>query len=426
MSDDFRTCVMVGLGYIGLPTAAVIARAGIRVLGVDINPAVVETINSGRCPIEEPGLPELLAEMVAAGRLTAATRPAAGDVFVIAVPTPFEHTYKPDLSFVEAATRSIAPVLEKGNLVLLESTIPVGATEQAARWIEMLRPDLTVSRRGADESRVADVLVAHCPERILPGQMIRELVDNDRVIGGVCPASARRGQAFYKTFVEGECLITDSRTAELCKLTENAFRDVNIAFANELSVICEDSGINVWELIALANHHPRVNILQPGPGVGGHCIAVDPWFIVSALGDKARLIREARWINSGRPRHVVRQVLEQLGSAERDIRQIACFGLSYKANIDDIRESPAVEVVEYLAKELQLSHPGVGLVVTDPFVKELPAGLKQAPGVRKVGIEEALQADMLVMLVDHRQFREVPRSRVAGKVLIDTRGVWTA
>lgn len=425
MSDDIRTCVMIGLGYIGLPTAAVIARTGIKVIGVDINPHTVDTINAGQCPIEEKGLPELVAEMVAAGRLSATTRPAPGDVFVIAVPTPFEGTYKPDLSYVEAATRSIAPVLEKGNLVLLESTIPVGATEQAARWIEMLRPDLSVSRRGSEEGRVADVLVAHCPERILPGQMIRELVENDRVIGGVCKASAERGRAFYRSFVRGECLITDSRTAELCKLTENAFRDVNIAFANELSVICEAYGISVWELIGLANHHPRVNILQPGPGVGGHCIAVDPWFIVTAMDDKARLIREARWINSGRPRQVVRKVLDKLDEAEGSVRSIACFGLSYKPNIDDVRESPAIEVVEYLAKELPLSHPGVSLSVVEPFLAEMPKHLAGFPDVKKIGIDEGLDADMIVMLVDHRQFKEIPASRVAGKVLVDTRGVWS-
>ncbi len=425
MSDQFKTCVMIGLGYIGLPTAVVIARTGIDVVGVDINPRTVDTINAGECPIEENGLPEMIREVVAAGRLKAATAPSEGDVFVIAVPTPFEGTYKPDLSYVEAATRSIAPVLRKGNLVLLESTIPVGATEQAARWIEMLRPDLTVSRRGSGDGVVADVLVAHCPERILPGQMLRELVENDRVIGGVCRPAAERGRDFYKTFVKGACLTTDSRTAELCKLSENAFRDVNIAFANELSVICGEYGISVWELIGLANHHPRVNILQPGPGVGGHCIAVDPWFIVTAMDDKARLIREARWINSGRPRQVVRKVLEKLDESEGAVRSIACFGLSYKPNIDDVRESPAIEVVEYLARELPLTHPEVSLAVVDPHVQGMPKHLAGFPDVKKIDIEEGLAADMIVMLVDHRQFREIPASRVAGKVLVDTRGVWS-
>lgn len=425
MSDDFKTCVMIGLGYIGLPTAAVIARTGIKVLGVDINRHTVDTINSGKCPIEEKGLPELVKEMVASGRLSAATSPSPGDVFVIAVPTPFEGSYKPDLSYVEAATRSIAPVLAKGNLVLLESTIPVGATEQAARWIEMLRPDLTVSHRGGEAGRVADVLVAHCPERILPGQMIRELVENDRVIGGVCKAAAERGRDFYKTFVKGECLITDSRTAELCKLSENAFRDVNIAFANELSVICDEYGISVWELVGLANHHPRVNILQPGPGVGGHCIAVDPWFIVTAMDDKARLIREARWINSGRPRQVVRKVLDELDAAGGKVRSIACFGLTYKPNIDDVRESPAIEVVEYLARELPLYHPEVSLAVVDPFVHGMPKHLAGFSDVKKIDVDEGLAADMIVMLVDHGQFKDIPASRVAGKVLVDTRGVWS-
>ncbi len=422
MKNGFASCVMVGLGYIGLPTAAVVARAGIKVLGVDINPRIVEMINAGRCPIEEPGLPDVVEEMVGKGMLEAATSPSPGDAFVIAVPTPFEGGYKPDLSYVEAAARSIAPHLAKGNLVVVESTIPVGVTEQVARWLEKLRPDLTFSRRGAGRSTAADVLVAHCPERILPGQMLRELVGNDRVIGGVCPESARRGHEFYKAFVDGECLVTDSRTAELCKLSENAYRDVNIAYANELAAICQDFGIDVWELIDLANRHPRVDILQPGPGVGGHCIAVDPWFIVSALGDKARLIREARWINSARPRSVVREVLDR--TAGRDVRSIACFGLAYKANVDDLRESPAVEIVEYLATELHLTRPDVRLLVVEPFVKELPKELAGLNAVTKVDVEEALQADAIVMLVDHKSFRAIPAARVEGKIVVDTRGVW--
>ena len=418
--SDFKTAVVIGLGYIGLPTSVVMARAGIEVVGVDVNGRTVDAVNSGRCPIEEPHLPEALAELVADGRFRATLQPTAGDVFIIAVPTPFTGGYKPDLSYVEAATRSIAPVLAKGNLVIVESTIPVGATEMVARWIEALRPDLVCAGRGGMAK--PDILVAHCPERVLPGQMLKELVENDRVIGGVDRISTEMGQAFYRSFVTGQCLGTDSRTAELCKLTENSFRDVNIAFANELADVCDDFSIDVWELIALANHHPRVNILKPGPGVGGHCIAVDPWFIVSALGDKARLIREARWINSGRPRQVVRKVLDSV--AEGGVTSIGCFGLSYKADVDDYRESPAVEVLEYLAKELQLQGARIDLRVVEPFSRTLPHELQSSSRVRLTGLDEGLDADLLLMLVDHRAFREVPADRLRGKRIIDTRGIW--
>lgn len=415
-----KTCCIIGLGYIGLPMSVLVARSGFKVIGVDVNPTVVDKINRGQCPIEEPLLPEALAEMVAANRIVACAKPEAADVFIIAVPTPFTGGYKPDLSYVEAATKSLATVLRKSNLVIVESTIPVGATEQVARWIEALRPDLCCLPEASD--RLPDVFVAHCPERVLPGQMLKELVDNDRVIGGTSSAGARAGQAFYQEFVKGECVITDSRTAELCKLSENAFRDVNIAFANELAAICEDFGTSIWELIRLANRHPRVNILQPGPGVGGHCIAVDPWFIVSALGDKARLIREARWINSARPRAVVREILEKTHG--RPVRSIACLGLAYKPNIGDLRESPAVEIVQYLSTELNLARPEVEVQVVEPFVTDLPHELAGLRGLRKVDLDEALQADVVVMLVDHRQFCVVPASRLDGKIIIDTRGVW--
>ncbi len=416
----FDTCVMIGLGYIGLPTSVVVARSGIKVIGVDVNEHVVETVNAGGCPIEEPHLPEALAELVASGRIAARTAPVPGDVFIIAVPTPFTGGYKPDLSHVEAATRAIAPLLQKGNLVIVESTIPIGGTEQVARWIEGLRPDLSCARRNSHQ--VPDILVAHCPERVLPGQMLKELVENDRVIGGACEASACAGQAFYQTFVTGKCLITDTRTAELCKLAENSFRDVNIAFANELSDVCEDFDIDVWELIELANHHPRVNILKPGPGVGGHCIAVDPWFIVSALGERARFIREARWLNSGRPRQVVRKVLHHVAAS--GVRSIGCFGLAYKQNVADLRGSPAVEVVEYLSKELELLDSDVELEVVEPHITTLPSKLKEAGRVRLVDAENALACDLILMLVDHEEFFSIPATRLAGKIVIDTRGVW--
>ena len=417
---SFDTCVMMGLGYIGLPTSVVVARSGIKVIGVDVNGSIVETVNAGGCPIEEPHLPEALSELVASGCIAARTTPEPGDVFIIAVPTPFTGGYKPDLSYVEAATRAIAPLLQKGNLVIVESTIPIGATEQVARWIERLRPDLNCARRNSHQ--VPDILVAHCPERVLPGQMLKELVENDRVIGGVCEASARAGQAFYQTFVKGMCLITDTRTAELCKLTENSFRDVNIAFANELADICEDKDIDVWELIELANHHPRVDILKPGPGVGGHCIAVDPWFIVSALGEQARLIREARWLNSGRPRQIVKKALHHVAAG--GVRSIGCFGLAYKPNVDDLRESPAVEVVEYLSKELELLGSDVELQVVEPHVRTLPSQLKDSGGVSLVDAEAALACDLILMLVDHEEFYSIPSTRLAGKMVIDTRGVW--
>ncbi len=418
---DFKTAVVIGLGYIGLPTSVVMARAGLSVIGVDVNKRTIDAVNAGRCPIEEPLLPAALAEMVSSGRFRADLKPTAGDVFIIAVPTPFTGGYKPDLSYVEAAARSIAPVLKKGNLVVVESTIPVGATEMVARWIETLRPDLVCAGRGGAGS-TPDVFIAHCPERVLPGQMLKELVENDRVIGGVDAVSTEICQAFYRRFVTGNCLGTDSRTAELCKLTENSFRDVNIAFANELSEICEDFDIDVWNLIALANHHPRVNILKPGPGVGGHCIAVDPWFIVSSLGDKARLIREARWINSGRPRQVVRKVLDVV--AKGGVASIGCFGLSYKPNVDDYRESPAVEVIDYLAKELHLTGAKIDFRIVEPYTNELPHELAEARGVRLTTLDEGLKADLLLMLVDHQVFHDVAASKLAGKRIIDTRGIW--
>lgn len=414
-----RTCVVVGLGYIGLPTAVVIARSGVRVVGVDVNAALVATINAGQCPIVEPDLPEALATLVAKGSIVATTTPSSGDVYIIAVPTPFSGGYKPDLTYVNAAVQAIAPVLKQGQLVILESTVPVGTTELVARWIEALRPDLTCSRQGTDGG---DILVAHCPERVLPGQILRELTENDRVIGGLSERAGEACRAFYRSFVTGNCVVTDARTAELCKLTENSFRDVNIAFANELSEICAQLQIDVWELISLANLHPRVNILKPGPGVGGHCIAVDPWFIVSEVGEKARLIREARWINSERPRQIVRKVLESVAAG--GIRSIGCFGLSYKADVDDFRESPAVEIIGLLAKELQLTGSDVELRVIEPHLKELPDELSPSGKVTLASQEAGLSSDMILMLVDHREFRAIPRSAIEGKVLVDTRGLW--
>ncbi|WP_294957594.1 UDP-N-acetyl-D-mannosamine dehydrogenase, partial [Sulfurovum sp.] len=295
----FNSICMIGLGYIGLPTAGVFAKYGVTVKGVDINQHAVDTINRGKIHIEEPGLEELVKSAVDAKRLSAYTTPQKADAFIMAVPTPFKgEDHEPNLDYIEAATRSLAKVLEKGNLVILESTSPVGTTEKMAAWLAEERPDLTFPQNAGEES---DIRVTHCPERILPGQMIRELVENDRVIGGMTPKCTKAAADLYKTFVKGECVETSARIAEMSKLTENAFRDVNIAFANELSLLCDKMGISVWELIEMANKHPRVNILQPGCGVGGHCIAVDPWFIVNAFPHDAHMIRTARETNDGKP-----------------------------------------------------------------------------------------------------------------------------
>ena len=348
MNQPFETISIVGLGYIGLPTAAVFASRKIQVIGVDVNQHAVDTINRGEIHIVEPDLDMVVHAAVTEGYLRATTKPEPADAFLIAVPTPFKSgpsgDHEPDLAYIEAASKSIAPVLKKGDLVILESTSPVGATEQMAAWLAEARPDLTLP---ANPRRSADIRVAHCPERVLPGHVLRELVQNDRVIGGMTPKCSEAAARLYKTFVQGECVITNARTAEMCKLTENSFRDVNIAFANELSIICDKLDINVWELIKLANRHPRVNILQPGPGVGGHCIAVDPWFIVSAAPEEARLIRTAREVNDSKPEWVIEKV--KLAVAEylmanpdktaKDVT-IACFGLAFKPDIDDLRESP--------------------------------------------------------------------------------------
>ncbi len=422
MKRDFKSCAVVGIGYIGLPTAAVIAQSGIKVTGVDINHHLVDGIRQGVCDSIEPGLAELVTDVVRRGALTADTVVPESDVYIIAVPTPFEGGFKPDLSYVRSAALSVAPVLKKGTLVVVESTIPVGATEQVARWLAAARPDLRFSKRSGGASGPPDVLVAHSPERILPGQMLRELTANDRIIGGVCAQSAEAARAFYRTFVKGECLATDSRTAELCKLAENSFRDVNIAFANELAGICDETHVDVWELISLANRHPRVNILKPGPGVGGHCIAVDPWFIVSQLADKSRLIREARWINSARPRQVVGKVLD--ACRQSNVRSVSCLGLAYKADVDDFRESPAIEVTADLVHELEIAGLDVKVQATDPNLRQgRPEGLGDST-VAIVDLETALAADILVLLVDHREFAAIPEARLAGKILIDTRGLW--
>jgi len=412
----FATVSVVGLGYVGLPMAAILARSGIRVIGLDVSQQVVDALNKGIIMIVEPDLDELVRAMVDSGCLRATTTAEPADAFVIAVPTPFKDDHEPDLSHIEAAGRMIAPVLRPGNLITLESTSPVGATEQLAAWLAQARPDLTFPQTAGD---AADIQLAHCPERVLPGQVIRELVDNDRIIGGMSRRAADMAAEFYMTFVKGDCLKTDARTAELCKLAENSFRDVNIAFANELSLICEKHGIDVWSLIALANRHPRVNILQPGPGVGGHCIAVDPWFIVHSTPDVARLIRTAREVNDHKPHHVVAKIQSSVEVIKP--KRIACFGLAFKGDIDDLRESPAVNIVQQLAR-LEIAE----VLVVEPHITELPKSLSDLKNISLVDTETALaEADLLVLLVNHRVFGQIDRKKLINRPLIDASGMWS-
>jgi len=407
MHKKIQNIVVMGLGYIGLPTASMLATKGHKVLGVDINEAAVRTINSGNVHIVEPDLDILVRSAVHSGNLKAACIPDEADTFILAVPTPFMavdgNPKAPDISYVEAATRSIAPYLKPGNLIILESTSPIGTTEKIAEIVNQLRPELNNSEA---------IYIAHCPERVLPGHIIRELVDNDRIIGGINRVSAEKAQELYKSFCNGNIFITDARTAEMAKLTENSFRDVNIAFANELSIVCDRLGINVWELIELANKHPRVNILQPGPGVGGHCIAVDPWFIVAAAPEESKLIRTAREVNDSKPHWVMDKVQAKAERFKNPI--IGCLGLAFKANIDDLRESPALEITRALMSS------GIGRVMAcEPNVNE---DFGEFP---LYGLGEVLrEADILLVLVDHSEFREIDRELLKEKVVIDTRGIW--
>lgn len=417
---SFRRISVIGLGYIGLPTAAMFASRKIEVIGVDVNTATVDTINRGEIHIIEPDLDMVVRSTVAEGYLRATTEPEAADAFLIAVPTPFKgEGHEPDLSYIEAASRAIAPVLKSGDLVVLESTSPVGATLAMSNWLAEARPDLTFPQESGEES---DIRVAHCPERVLPGKVMQELITNDRVIGGLTSRCSREAVSLYKTFVEGDCVIASSpQVAEMAKLTENSFRDVNIAFANELSLICQQLDINVWELIQLANRHPRVNILQPGPGVGGHCIAVDPWFIVASAPETAKLIRTSREVNDSKPRWVVRLVKETIErfrerfeNQDQENITLAIYGLSFKPDIDDLRESPALAI----AQELTSTHDGATLIV-EPHLKALPASLKPA---RLVKIDEArTEAHIHVLLVDHSEFKSV--SPPEGEI-VDLRGAW--
>lgn len=399
MINNFNKVCVIGLGYIGLPTAAVFASRKVKVLGVDINQQAVDTINQGKIHIVEPELDILVHAVVKDGYLKAATLPDEADAFIIAVPTPFKgEDHEPNLDYIKAASKSVAKVLKKGNLVILESTSPVGATEQMAKWLADERPDLTFPHQIGEES---DIKIAHCPERVLPGQVIRELVENDRIIGGMTQQCTEQATKLYKIFVQGECIKTNARTAEMAKLTENSFRDVNIAFANELSILCDKLDINVWELIKLANRHPRVNILQPGCGVGGHCIAVDPWFIVHQNPNEAKMIKTAREVNDNKPNFVIQKIKERVKGISQP--KIACLGLAFKPDIDDLRESPALDIVIKLANERDNQ-----ILAVEPNIKQLPLKLQDKTNIELVSLTQALdEADIVVVLVKHREFVQV-------------------
>jgi len=422
---SFETISVIGLGYIGLPTAAMFASCKKKVIGVDVNQHTVDTINKGQTHIVEPELDMLVHAAVTEGFLRVTTTPEPADAFLIAVPTPFlpidneGDIPQPDLKYIESAANSLASVLKKGDLIILESTSPVGTTEKMAEWLATVRPDLTFPQTHGNES---DIRIAHCPERVLPGHVVRELIENDRVIGGLTEKCSNQAVELYKTFVQGDCVITNARTAEMAKLTENSCRDVQIAFANELSIICDRLDIDVWELISLANRHPRINILQPGPGVGGHCIAVDPWFIVAKTPEQAQLIHTARIVNDAKPLWVVGKVKLAIADflqanphkTTKDIT-IACYGLTFKPDIDDLRESPALQI----AKNISQMHSGTTLGI-EPNIEKLPNHVNK---IKLVNLRLAIQqADIHVMLVDHKEFKGKPFN---AQFIIDSKGIWT-
>jgi UDP-N-acetyl-D-mannosaminuronic acid dehydrogenase len=412
MAEPYDVAI-IGLGYIGLPTAAVIASRGMRVIGIDTNEDIVRTVASGSIHIAEPDLDGLVQKVVSNGALVVATAPQQADVFIIAVPTPIDETKRPDLRSVMAAVDSIIEVLRPGNLVIVESTCPVGTTEAIAKRIVARRPELALGK----DNDAGGISVAYCPERVLPGRIISELVNNDRCIGGITPRCTRRAQRFYKTFVRGACVATTARTAEMVKLTENAFRDTNIAFANELSLICDHHGINAWEVIDLANRHPRVNVLRPGPGVGGHCIAIDPWFIVDSAPQLARLIRTSREVNDSK----IASTLERATAIMEDqpYAKAACCGLAFKANVDDLRESPALEIAQHLADRY-----GSRIKVVEPYLRELPPLLAER-GAELMDLDEAIRiCEIAIVLVDHDQFKMIPLGERRHLTVIDTRGIW--
>ncbi|MGM1028340.1 MAG: UDP-N-acetyl-D-mannosamine dehydrogenase [Actinomycetota bacterium] len=412
--EPTQTVCVVGLGYIGLPTAAILAANGNDVTGVDVNPRHVDEINAGRVPFVEPDLASVVAGVVAQGRLRAQATVPHAQSYIVAVPTPFTESHDVDPKYVRAAAESIAPQLRGGELVILESTSPPGLTERMGEYILAARPDLTL-----EPGEHNSLYLAHCPERVLPGRIMIEIVANDRIIGGVTAQAAEKARDLYATFCKGELLLTDARTAEMAKLVENSYRDVNIAFANELSVISDRLDIDVWKLIELANHHPRVNILQPGPGVGGHCIAVDPWFIVAAAPEDAKLVRLAREVNDAKPEFVLEKTMAKAAKFKEPV--IAALGIAFKADIDDVRESPSRAIVERLSSEIEHAK----LLVVEPNLEELPASLAGRSNVELAGVEDAIErADIVLVLVDHHSFKTLDRELLAEKIVVDTKGLW--
>lgn len=412
-----KVCIL-GLGYIGLPTAGLLAAKGFKIHGVDVDEKVVDSVNHGNSHIDDPELNILVKSAVKNGIFTASFEPVPADIFIITVPALIRKDHLPDTTDIKMAVEAIAPYLTPGNLIILESTIPVGTTEKMAGWLSKLRPDLVIPTSNPTTSKIGSLYLAHCPERVLPDQVFKELLNNDRIIGGIDPPSAKKAQSFYRKFINGSLLVTGARTAELTKLVENSFRDVNIAFANELSLICNKLDINVWEVIELANRHPRVNILQPGPGVGGSCITVDPWFIVASAPGESRLIRAARGVNDSVPDHVLTKIKEKAAHFEYPV--ITCLGISYKANIGDLRKSPALSIVQRLVTE----NTGQILVV-EPHIKTLPGKLAKMNNVRLIDLQSGLEkADLVVLLVNHDAFVHIDRKILENKIIIDTRGIW--
>lgn len=399
-----KICVL-GLGYIGLPTASLLATRGFQVLGVDVQRDRVEQINQGKLPISEPGLDALFRSAVFSKRLEASTKAVPSDVFILALPTPLSKNRTADLSSIDDALESIASLLEPENLIIIESTIPPGTTEKVAGKLKKLRPDIAPDK----------LHIAHSPERVLPSQILKELIENDRVVGGLTTEAGALAAEFYRSFIQGEVHITDAKTAEITKLVENSFRDVNIAFANELSLICEELGVSVWEVVEMANRHPRVNILKPGPGVGGHCIAVDPWFLIQSSPENSKLMRVAREQNDSKPGKVINRIQSMAESLDEPV--LGFLGLSYKANTSDLRESPALEIVEHFKD--------TNCLVVEPNIEALPESL-HTEGVRLVDLDTALEkANLLVLLVDHREFIAVENLRLQEKLILDTRGAWS-
>lgn len=413
-NSDRAAVAVIGLGYIGLPTAVVLAQAGNNVIGVDVKQSTVDAINLGHAPFVEEGLETVLAGTVAQGKLRAQTQTPSAESYIVSVPTPFQADHEADLSFIESAAKSIAPKLAGGELIVLESTAPPGATEHMADTILHLRPELT------KEPNLANSLYfSHAPERVLPGRIMVEMVENDRIIGGLTPEAAELNRMLYATFCAGQLLITDARTAEMAKLTENAFRDVNIAFANELSILAERQGVDVWELINLANHHPRVNILQPGPGVGGHCIAVDPWFLVAADRENSQLIATARTVNDYKPEYITNKVLER---SQKFIKPtIAILGIAFKANIDDLRQSPSKDIALSLAG----NQPNANLLIVEPNIDYLPEAFGEFNNVELSTLEAAIrEADIILLLVDHDEFKAIDVDALREKIVVATKGLW--